>query len=283
MRKRLRRRLPRRHDALRRRPERRGHVRRRLRRADRRAGWWPRASSRTRASGGSSASRPGAPAAATPTSPASTPGSATPALRAFATDPDPTWSPVSVTAPTMPASATVGDVVTCTPGTWTGEDLTVHLRVPSPRRRGRRVVQSGPSNTYTVTAGRHRRARRASSSPRNDGRHRVGAVVRDAVSAPVTPAPVVPDGVARPAGARRRHAARPRPGGRHRSGRRHDRRRSPRASRRRARCAAGAARSRARDRPGAVVRHPPRHRHACAGSRPAARTAAARRARRPGA
>ena len=60
-----------------------------------------------------------------------------PALRAFATDPDPTWSPVNVTAPTMPASATVGDVVTCTPGTWTGDDLTFTYefhRARAPRR-----------------------------------------------------------------------------------------------------------------------------------------------------
>jgi hypothetical protein len=77
-----------------------------------------------------------------------------PALRAFATDTDPVWSPVNVTAPTMPTSATVGDVVTCTPGTWTGDGLAFTYEFH--RRQaggGTTVVQTGASNTYTVQAG----------------------------------------------------------------------------------------------------------------------------------
>jgi hypothetical protein len=74
-----------------------------------------------------------------------------PDLRAFATDPDPTWSPVNMTEPAMPASAVPGDVVTCTPGTWTTPDATLTYefhRLGSPTT----LVQAGPENTYTVTA-----------------------------------------------------------------------------------------------------------------------------------
>ena len=116
----LRRRLRRRHDVLRARTHRRGHLPRRLRRADRLPDGLRRAARRTPRRGGSWASRPGAPAAATRAFPGVYARLGDAALRAFATDPDPVWSPVNVTAPTMPASATVGDVVTCTPGTWTG-------------------------------------------------------------------------------------------------------------------------------------------------------------------
>jgi trypsin len=77
-----------------------------------------------------------------------------PALRAFATDPDPVWSPVNVTAPTMPSSATVGDVVTCAPGTWTGDDLVFSYEFHRRQADGSTVVvQSSTSSTYTVAAG----------------------------------------------------------------------------------------------------------------------------------
>jgi hypothetical protein len=76
-----------------------------------------------------------------------------PALAAFATDPSPVWAPVNVTAPAMPSSATVGDVVTCTPGTWTGEDLTFTYEFHRRQADGSTVVvQTGASNTYTVAA-----------------------------------------------------------------------------------------------------------------------------------
>jgi trypsin len=77
-----------------------------------------------------------------------------PLLRAFATDTSPTWSPVNVTRPAMPARATVGDVVTCTPGTWTGEDVTFTYEFHRLGANGTStVVQSGPSNTYRVAPG----------------------------------------------------------------------------------------------------------------------------------
>jgi hypothetical protein len=77
-----------------------------------------------------------------------------PALAAFATDPSPTWSPVNVTAPTMPAAATVGETVTCSPGTWTGEGVTFTYEFHRLGSGGTStVVQTGTSRTYTVTAG----------------------------------------------------------------------------------------------------------------------------------
>jgi hypothetical protein len=76
-----------------------------------------------------------------------------PDLRSFATDPDPVWSPVNLTAPSMPTAATVGDVVTCMPGTWRGEDLALTYEFHRLGTGGTStVVQSSPSNTYTVQA-----------------------------------------------------------------------------------------------------------------------------------
>jgi trypsin len=77
-----------------------------------------------------------------------------PALRAFATDPAPTWAPVNVTKPTMPTAATVGDVVTCTPGIWSGQGITLTYEFHRLGPNGSStVVQAGPSNTYTVAPG----------------------------------------------------------------------------------------------------------------------------------
>jgi hypothetical protein len=74
-----------------------------------------------------------------------------PALASFATDPEPVWAPVNLTRPAMPAGATVGEVVTCSPGTWRGEDLTFtyefHRLAPGGSST---VVQSSASSTYAV-------------------------------------------------------------------------------------------------------------------------------------
>jgi trypsin len=77
-----------------------------------------------------------------------------PLLRAFATDAAPTWAPVSLTAPTMPSTAAVGDVVTCRPGTWSGQDITLSYEFHRLGAGGTStLLQSGPSNTYTVAPG----------------------------------------------------------------------------------------------------------------------------------
>ena len=75
-------------------------------------------------------------------SPASTRGSATRRCTRSPPMPIPVWSPVNVTAPTMPTSATVGDVVTCTPGTLDRRRPRLLLRVPSPA--GRRLDGGRP-------------------------------------------------------------------------------------------------------------------------------------------
>jgi hypothetical protein len=109
-----------------------------------------------------------------------------PALRSFATDPDPVWSPVNVTAPTMPSSATVGDVVTCTPGTWTGDDLTFTYEFHRRQADGSTVVvQSSTSNTYTVAAGDT-----AGLSCVELARNAGGTAWASSGSTPVTPAAV---------------------------------------------------------------------------------------------
>ena len=108
------------------------------------------------------------------------------ALRAFATDTDPVWSPVGVTAPSMPASATVGDVVTCTPGTWTGDDLTFTYEFHRLKADGTTlVVQAGPANTYTVAPG-DTSGLSCVELARNDG----GIAWATSSSTPVSPASV---------------------------------------------------------------------------------------------
>jgi hypothetical protein len=77
----------------------------------------------------------------------------TPAIRAFATDPDPVWSPLNTAPPAIPTALTAGQVVTCTPGTWTGEDLTYTYEFHRITGVGTTTkVQAGPSNAYVVTA-----------------------------------------------------------------------------------------------------------------------------------
>ena len=116
-----------------------------------------------------------------------------PALRAFATDPEPTWSPVNDTAPSMPAAATVGDTVTCTPGVWTGEGLTIAYEFHRTDAAAT-LVQSGPSNQYTVTAS-DTAGIVCVELASNDGGTAWAQSGPTVVSAPVTPSPVVPDGV----------------------------------------------------------------------------------------
>jgi hypothetical protein len=116
-----------------------------------------------------------------------------PDLRGFATDPDPTWSPVNMTDPAMPASAIPGDVVTCTPGTWTtAAQITYEFhRLGTPTT----LLQSGPENTYTVTA-----ADGAGivciELAANEGGTAWAQSSTTTVSVPAPPpAPIVPDGV----------------------------------------------------------------------------------------
>jgi hypothetical protein len=114
-------------------------------------------------------------------------------LRAFATDPEPTWSPVNVTAPSMPATATVGDTVTCAPGSWSGEDLTYAYEFHR-LDAATTLVQSGSSNTYTVSAG-DTAGIVCVELASNEGGTAWEQSNATAVSAPVTPGPIVPDGV----------------------------------------------------------------------------------------
>jgi hypothetical protein len=109
-----------------------------------------------------------------------------PALRAFAEDPAPVWAPVGATPPSMPSAATVGDVVTCTPGTWTGEHLTFTYEFHRAQAGGSTVlVQSGPSNLYTVQAG-DTTGLSCVQLAHNDG----GTAWMSSGSTPVTPATV---------------------------------------------------------------------------------------------
>ena len=117
-----------------------------------------------------------------------------PALAAFATDPSPVWAPVNVTAPSMPSSATVGDVVTCTPGTWTGEALTFTYEFHRRQANGSTVVvQAGSSNTYTVAAG-DTTGLSCTELAHNDG----GTVWASSSATPVTPATVPPTQIPSP-------------------------------------------------------------------------------------
>jgi trypsin len=78
-----------------------------------------------------------------------------PLLRAFATDAAPTWAPVNLTAPSMPAGATVGDVVTCRPGTWSGDGVGLTYEFHRLGAGGTSTVvrPRSASNTYTVAPG----------------------------------------------------------------------------------------------------------------------------------
>ena len=261
---RLRGRLPPHHDALRRADERRGHVPRRLRRADRvpagsaGAARQPhRLAARRRDVLGLRLRRRRA-------SPACTPGS----VRPICARSRPTRSrhgrPSASTVPTMPASATVGDVG--------------HLHAGHLDRRA-----TSPSPTSSIASTPRRRScsppafehvhgpprptppgSRASSLLRNDG----GTAWEQ--SRPRRPCPrpsrrgrSCPT-ACRLAGAQREHAARPR--ARDVTGQvvaTPADAASPRASRARARCAEPALHDHgARDRPGAVVGHRTGHRHA---------------------
>ena len=181
-----------------------------------------------------------------------------PALRAFATDADPVWSPVNVTAPTMPSSATVGDVVTCAPGTWTGDDLVFSYEFHRRQADGSTVVvQSSASNTYTVAAG-DTTGLSCVQLARNAG----GTAWASSGSTPVTPAdgPAHADPVARdPARAR---AARDDAADRLLGPGEHDRRRLaadlPRGRALREPALHGVP---ARHRSRALLRRPPGHRH----------------------
>ncbi len=76
-----------------------------------------------------------------------------PQLAAFANDGSPSWAPVNTSAPALPASATAGGTITCTPGTWTGSDISLTYEFRRVTTGGSTTLaQSGPSNTYTVTA-----------------------------------------------------------------------------------------------------------------------------------
>jgi hypothetical protein len=75
-----------------------------------------------------------------------------PQLAAFAEDPAPTWSPVNLTRPSMPTAVTAGDVITCTPGTWTGANVVFRYEFHRVNADdSTTIVQSGPSTTYTVS------------------------------------------------------------------------------------------------------------------------------------
>jgi hypothetical protein len=111
-----------------------------------------------------------------------------PQLRAFATNPTPTWAPVNVAPPTMPATATVGEVVTCTPGTWTGDGLTFTYEFHRAGPNGTSaVVQTGLSNTYTAAPG-DTTGLTCVELARNAG----GTTWAQSGSTPVTPASVPP-------------------------------------------------------------------------------------------
>jgi hypothetical protein len=83
----------------------------------------------------------------------------------------------------MPSSATVGDVVTCAPGTWIGDGLTYTYEF----HRGSTVVQSGASNTYTVAPG-DTTGLTCVELAHNDG----GTAWASSSATPVTPATVPP-------------------------------------------------------------------------------------------
>jgi hypothetical protein len=93
----------------------------------------------------------------------------------------------------MPASARPGDVVTCAPGTWSGEDLTLTYefhRLGSPTT----LLQSGESDTYAVTP-QDTAGIVCVVLAANEGGTAWRQSLPTAVSVPVTPVPVTPVGV----------------------------------------------------------------------------------------
>jgi hypothetical protein len=80
-----------------------------------------------------------------------------PDLAAFAADDSPVWSPVRpvrTPGPSLPTRATVGDSVTCAPGTWTGDDIDLAYEFRRVAADGTSTLaQYGVSDRYVVRPG----------------------------------------------------------------------------------------------------------------------------------
>jgi transmembrane serine protease 11D len=74
-----------------------------------------------------------------------------PPIRAFLEQTDPPAAPALQAAPVLTGQATVGDQLTCSPGSWSGSPSFTYQFVRSVQSRDVAVAAGGSSNQYTIT------------------------------------------------------------------------------------------------------------------------------------